>query len=247
MLETIDITKFNLNGETVEDIIQSFNAQYISKVRDKLTSLPRRLYTNSSDVATITPEYLIDKNNNIIPDPNAIVSFAEHINENELLKNTEINTVTLEDSDIKLNAEEQTFTVRVNGNDYVFGFEENEAILKDIRPLPQDENPQVKFVEEFNKGVQSLISSLGKNEDITKMTKVQLMKYNKGKAVAELLSTLDINAIASELFDPDAFVFEVVDKYLPADGDASAKEGVRNKIQSVRDSLIKNNEGKPNC
>lgn len=247
MLETIDITKFNLNGETVEDRIQSFNAQYISKVRDKLASLPRRLYTNSSDVATITPEYLIDKNNNIIPDPNAIVSFAEHINENELLKNTEINTVTLEDSDIKLNAEEQTFTVRVNGNDYVFGFEENEAILKDIRPLPQDENPQIKFVEEFNKGVQSLISSLGKNEDITKMTKPKLMIYNKGKAIANLLSTLDINTIAEELFNPDADVSEVIDKYAPAEADKNATEGVKSKLNTIRDSIRKNNEGKPNC
>ena len=33
MLETIDITKFNLNGETVEDRIQSFNAQY-PKIRN---------------------------------------------------------------------------------------------------------------------------------------------------------------------------------------------------------------------
>ncbi|MFT0465546.1 hypothetical protein [Bacteroides thetaiotaomicron] len=241
MLETIDITKFNLKGETVEDRIQSFNARYISKVREKLAILPRRLYTNSSDVATITPEYLIDKNNNIIPDPNAIVSFAEHINENELLKNTEINTVTLEDSDIKLNAEEQTFTVRVNGNDYVFGFEENEAILKDIRPLPQDENPQIKFVDEFSKEVQSLINSLSKDADITKMTKIKLKIYNIGRAVAKVMSTLDINAIAEELSNPDTFVFEVVDKYLPTDIDNMAKEGTINKIQAIRDSL--NNEG----
>lgn len=246
-LETIDITKFNLNGETVEDRIQSFNAQYISKVRDRLSSLPRKLYTNDKDVATITPEYIIDKNNNIIPDPNAIVSLAEHINENELLKNTEINTVTLENSDIKLNAEEQSFTVRVNGSDYIFGYENNEAILKDIRELPKDENPQVKFVEEFDKGVQSLISTLGKSQDITKLSKLQLMKYNKGKAIADLLSVLDINAIASELFNSDAYVADVVDKYAPADADANALEGVKVKLQAVVDSLKKNNEGKPNC
>ena len=243
MLETIDITKFNLNGETVEDRIQSFNAQYISKVRDKLASLPRRLYTNSSDVATITPEYLIDKNNNIIPDPNAIVSFAEHINENELLKNTELNTVILENKDIKLNAEEQTFTIRVSGNDYIFKFENDEAILEDIKSIPQDENLQVKFVEEFSKEVHSLINSLSKDADITKMTKIKLKIYNIGRAVAKVMSTLDINAIAEELSNPDAFVFEVVGKYLPTDIDIMVKEGTINKIQAIRDSHTTNNEG----
>lgn len=243
MLETIDITKFNLNGETVEDRIQSFNAQYISKVREKLAILPRRLYVNSSGIASITPEYLIDRNNNIIPYPESASSFAEYINRDGLMKNTELNTVIFEKEDIKLNAEEHIFTIRVNGNDYIFEFENDEAILKDIRTISDEENPQVKFAEEFDKKVQLLISSLSKNEDITKMSKVKLMIYNKGKAIASLLSTLDINAIAEELSNPDAFVFEVVDKYLPADGDASAKEGVRSKIQSVRDSIIKNNGG----
>lgn len=243
MLETIDITKFNLNGETVEDRIQSFNAQYISKVRDKLASLPRRLYTNSSDVATITPEYFIDKNNNIIPDPNGTISFAEHINENGLLKNTELNTVILENKDIKLNAEEQTFTIRVSGNDYIFKFENDEAILEDIKSIPQDENLQVKFVEEFSKEVHSLINSLSKDADITKMTKIKLKIYNIGRAVAKVMSTLDINAIAEELSNPDAFVFEVVGKYLPTDIDIMVKEGTINKIQAIRDSLTTNNEG----
>lgn len=243
MLETIDITKFNLNGETVEDRIQSFNAQYISKVREKLAILPRRLYVNSSGIASITPEYLIDRNNNIIPYPESASSFAEYINRDGLMKNTEINTVTLEDSDIKLNAEEQTFTIRVNGNDYIFKFENNEAILEDIKSIPQDENLQVKFVEEFSNEVQSLINSLSKDADITKMTKIKLKIYNIGRAVAKVMSTLDINAIAEELSNPDAFVFEVVGKYLPTDIDIMAKEGVINKIQAIRDSLTTNNEG----
>lgn len=243
MLETIDITKFNLNGETVEDRIQSFNAQYISKVCDKLASLPRRLYTNSSDVATITPKYFIGENNNIIPNPNGTISFAEHINENGLLKNTELNTVILENKDIKLNAEEQTFTIRVSGNDYIFKFENDEAILEDIKSIPQDENLQVKFVEEFSKEVHSLINSLSKDADITKMTKIKLKIYNIGRAVAKVMSTLDINAIAEELSNPDAFVFEVVGKYLPTDIDIMVKEGTINKIQAIRDSLTTNNEG----
>lgn len=67
--------------------------------------------------------------------------------------------------------------------------------------------------------MQSLISSLGKNEDITKMTKPKLMIYNKGKAIANLLSTLDINTIAEELFNPDADVSEVIDKYAPVEAD----------------------------
>ena len=103
------------------------------------------------------------------------------------------------------------------------------------------------FVEEFNKGVQSLISSLGKNEDITKMTKPKLMIYNKGKAIANLLSTLDINTIAEELFNPDADVSEVIDKYAPVEADKNATEGVKSKLNTIRDSIRKNNEGKPNC
>lgn len=45
------------------------------------------------------------------------------------------------------------------------------------------------------------------------------MIYNKGKAIANLLSTLDINTIAEELFNPDADVSEVIDKYAPAEAD----------------------------
>lgn len=243
MLETIDITKFNLNGETVEDRILNFTVKYIIKVREKLSLLDKKLYINDRGIVSITPEYYIDKNNNIIPDPSATETLAAYINENWLLKNTEINTVILENKDIKLNAEEQTFTIRVNGNDYIFKFENDETILEDIKSIPQDENPRAKFVEEFSNKVHSLINSLSKDADITKMTKIKLKIYNIGRAVAKVMSTLDINAIAEELSDPDAFVFEVVGKYLPTDIDIMVKEGTINKIQVIRDSLTTNNEG----
>ena len=73
------------------------------------------------------------------------------------------------------------------------------------------------------------------------------MIYNKGKAIANLLSTLDINTIAKELFNPDADVSEVIDKYAPAEADKNATEGVKSKLNTIRDSIRKNNEGKPNC
>lgn len=115
--------------------------------------------------------------------------------------------------------------------------------MEDIKSIPQDENLQVKFVEEFSKEVHSLINSLSKDADITKMTKIKLKIYNIGRAVAKVMSTLDINAIAEELSNPDAFVFEVVGKYLPTDIDIMVKEGTINKIQAIRDSLTTNNEG----
>ena len=79
------------------------------------------------------------------------------------------------------------------------------------------------------------------------MTKPKLMIYNKGKAIANLLSTLDINTIAEELFNPDADVSEVIDKYAPVEADKNATEGVKSKLNTIRDSIRKNNEGKPNC
>ena len=49
------------------------------------------------------------------------------------------------------------------------------------------------------------------------------------------------------MFNPDADVLEVIDKYAPAEADKNATEGVKSKLNTIRDSIRKNNEGKPNC
>lgn len=247
-LELINPLEFNLNGETVEDQINSMRTQYVTKVREALSSLPRKLYTNTEGVVTMTPEYSIDANYNVVPSLGGALTLADYINENQALEPVIGTTPDIENSDIRFNESDQSFIVRMAGNDYVLSYDGFSNIeLQETRSIPVEEDAQVKFAEEFGKEVQSLISDGTKNQDITKMSKIQLMQYEKIKAAAELASTLDISKIAEELFNKDNTVVDVLSKYVPAGTPKKAFDAVANRFKTIRDSLQQKQDGKPNC
>ena len=96
----------------------------------------------------------------------------------------------------------------------------------------------MKFVKEFKKKVRFLISNLSKDKDITKLSKVQSVLYIRGKAIVEILSTLDIDTIADDLFDTNVSVSEVIEKYVPREVDFKVIQGVESKLYALRNSLF---------
>lgn len=248
MLELINPSEFNLNGETVEDQINSMRTQYVTKVREGLANIPRKLYVNTEGTVSLTPEYSLDVNMNVFSDTSGALTLSDFINENRLLDATMGSVPELENSDISFNESDQTFTIRMNGEDSIFKYDGfNTVEFIESRPVPVDDDPKTKFVEEFAKGVQSIISDGTKATDISKMSKIQLMRYEQAKAAAELIAAIDINAVAEELFNPDNTTREVLERNVPAETPKKVVEAAATKLNALKESITKKQDGKPNC
>lgn len=241
-------------GNTLEEKMASYKTQLTSKIRENLRVLPRKLFINSNGIVSVSPTYSFSGDSEIVTDADSEVALSNFITKNELLNGTDISSVILNPEDIKYNESDETFSIKVNGYIYTYtydgelGIEERSVIQDEI--VSNTEQELEKYRNIVTKGIQDAIKEGTKPADITKLSKKELIAYNKAAKVANALNSFSpkqLDEIINRGFaSKEASFLDIIEQVTGFEITPELKT-ISNMFSSLRTEYISDKDGKSNC
>lgn len=242
-------------GKTLEEKKESYKSQLISKVRENLSVMPRKVFVNSQGIASITPTYYLDNDLQVRPDIATEESMSDFITKEELLKKTPIASVMLKPEDIKFNESDGTFSIKVNRITYTFEYDGEYK----LRKISESEDPVVNDVaKEFEKysgiltkGIEDVIKEGSKQVDVTKMSPKERIAYNKSAKLASFFNSLTSQQLSDILNQgfaaPESSYLDLIEQVTGALDITPEMKSADNLLSALRTNYTTNKDGKSNC
>ena len=241
-------------GNTLEEKIASYKTQLASKIRENLRVMPRRLFVNLNGIVSVSPTYSLSGDSEVVTDVDSEVTLSNFITKNELLAGTDISSVMLNPEDIKYNESDETFSIKVNGYTYTYSYDGNlgieEISVTQDEIIQNTEQELEKYKSIFTKGIQDAINEGTKTVDITKLSKKELITYNKSAKIANTLNSFNpkqLDEIINRGFaSKEAGFLDIVEQVTGLEITPELK-AISNMFTSLRTEYVNDRDGKSNC
>nr|DAW84455.1 MAG TPA: DNA-binding protein [Caudoviricetes sp.] len=242
-------------GKTLEERRESYKSQLISKARENLSVMPRKVFVNSQGIASITPTYYLDNDLQVRPDIATEESMSDFITKEELLKKTPIASVMLKPEDIKFNESDGTFSIKVNRITYTYRYD-GEYNLEEVS---ESEDPVVydvakefeKYSGILTKGIEDVIKEGSRQVDVTKMSPKERIAYNKSAKLASFFNSLtpqQLSDILNQGFAaPESSYLDLIEQVTGALDITPEMKSADGLLSALRTNYTTNKDGKSNC
>ncbi len=160
----------------------------------------------------------------------------------------------LNPEDIKYNESDETFSIKVNGYTYTYSYDGNlgieEISVTQDEIIQNTEQELEKYKSIFTKGIQDAINEGTKTVDITKLSKKELITYNKSAKIANTLNSFNpkqLDEIINRGFaSKEAGFLDIVEQVTGLEITPELK-AISNMFTSLRTEYVNDRDGKSNC